>query len=318
MDKAFTELQELLEGRVEENISLSDFCTFKIGGPAKYLFIAQTNEDLVRAVVFSKKLKIPFILLSGGSNVLIADEGYKGLVIILRTNDIIFKDGNKVVVDSGVVLMDLVEATVEHGLTGLEWAAGIPGDVGGAVRGNAGAYGGEIKDSLTGVEVMRGAKQFILPNEKCGFSYRHSIFKENSDIIITAEFQLTPGNKEASKKKVSEILDQRNTKIPEGPSAGCVFKNIPITSENMETFKNLRVPDLFFERGKVPTGYLIDELGLRGMTIGGAKISENHGNIIVNTGDATASDVLQIMSIMKMKVRDTYGIQLVEEIQYIA
>ena len=318
MDKQYFELQELLDGRVLQDVPLAEYCTFKIGGPAKYLFVAETNEDLVRAVTFANKLKIARLLISGGSNVLIADEGFNGLAIILKTSDIIFKEGNKVVADTGVLLMDLVEASVEKGLTGLEWAAGIPGDVGGAVRGNAGAYGGEIKDSVTGVEVMRGSKQFILSNEQCEFSYRHSKFKENNDIIITAEFQLAPGNAKESKQRIEEILSQRNEKIPEGPSAGCVFKNIPITRENKEIFEKLQVPELFFERGKVPTGYLIDELGLRGTKIGGAMISERHGNIIVNTGGATASDVLQLLSIMKMKVRDTHGIQLQEEIQYIS
>jgi UDP-N-acetylmuramate dehydrogenase len=233
MSLKIKQFETLLGKKIKTDEPLSKHTTFKIGGPAKYFFIAQDNEDLVRAVTFAKKLKIPSYILGGASNVLISDQGFNGLIIINQAKDIIFKKDNRVVADAGVNLMELVNKSVAEGLTGLEWAAGIPGTVGGAVRGNAGAYGGQISDNFIGAEVMRGSKQFILDNKNCGFGYRDSIFKRNNDLIISAEFQLQKGDKLKSRDKIKEILADRKSKQPlEFPSAGCVFQNVLINSTN--------------------------------------------------------------------------------------
>jgi len=318
MSKQIQQFQELLGKNIQTDEPLSKYTTFKIGGPAKYFFIAQDNEDLVRAVTFAKRLKIPFYILGNGSNVLVSDSGFNGLVILNKASDIIYKKDNKVVADAGVLLVDLIQKTIDQGLTGLEWGIGIPGTIGGCVRGNAGAYGGQMSDNLLGVEVMKGAKQFVLKNEQCKFGYRESMFKHNNDLIISAEFQLQKGDKKQSQDKIKEILKIRNAKLPEYPSAGSVFKNIMINSENMaEVNKLINLPAEYLERKKIPAAWLIESLDLKGHKIRNAQISPKHANFIVNIGQATANDVLQLISYIKMKVRDELGLQLMEEIEYI-
>ncbi|MCX6745625.1 MAG: UDP-N-acetylmuramate dehydrogenase [Candidatus Parcubacteria bacterium] len=312
------QFEELLEKKVKLDEPLAKYTTFKIGGPAKYFFIAKENEDLVRAVTFAKKLKLPFYILGNGSNVLISDQGFNGLVILNKASDIIFKKDNKVVADAGVMLVDLIQKTIDQGLTGLEWGVGIPGTIGGCVRGNAGAYGGQMAANLIGVEVMKGSKQFVLKNEQCKFGYRESNFKHNNDLILSAEFQLQKGDKKQSLAKIKEILKTRNAKLPEYPSAGSVFKNIMISSENMAEVKKLiNLPAEYLERKKIPAAWFIESLDLKGHTIGQAQISPKHANFIVNLGQATANDVLQLISYVKMKVRDELGFQLMEEIEYV-
>jgi len=312
------QFEDLLGKKVKTDEQLAKYTTFKIGGPAKYFFIAQDNEDLVRAVTFAKKLKLPFYILGNGSNVLISDSGFNGLVILNKASDIIFKKDNKVVADAGVLLADLINKTIDNDLTGLEWGIGIPGTIGGCVRGNAGAYGGQTSDNLMGVEVMKGAKQFVLKNDQCKFGYRESIFKHNNDLIISAEFQLAKGDKKQSLAKIKEILKTRNEKLPEFPSAGSVFKNILITSENLEQIKDLKnLPEEYLKNKKIPAAWLIESLDLKGYKIGDAQISDKHANFIVNISKATASDVLQLISYIKMKVRDKLGLQLQEELEYV-
>ncbi len=319
MTKQLEQLEILLGKPVQTDVPLAKYTTFKIGGPAKYFFIANDNEDLVRAITFAKKLKIPAYVLGGGSNVLISDNGFDGLVIVNKAKDIIIKKDHKVVADAGVNLMELVNKTVAEGLSGLEWAAGIPGSVGGAVRGNAGAYRGEIADNYIGAEVMRGGKQFILKKEQCKFGYRDSIFKHNKDLIITAEFQLAKGDKAKSQAQIKEILEQRQTKQPlQYPSAGSIFTNILINDENKDVVAKLgNLPAEYLEYKKVPAAWLIEQSDLKGKTIGGAQVSDKHANFIVNTGKATANDVIQLISYIKMKIRNTYSLELMEEIEYV-
>jgi UDP-N-acetylmuramate dehydrogenase len=329
MEKQIQQLEEKLGQKIQRDIPLAKYTSFKIGGPAKYFFLAKNNDDLVKAVAWSKKLKIPSYILSGCSNVLVADIGFNGLVILNQAQDIIFsakhgsasggKSNNQVVADAGVNLMDLVNKSIENGLSGLEWAAGIPGSVGGAIRGNAGAFRGEIADNITKVEVMRGAKQFVLDKSQCEFKYRDSIFKHNNDLIISAEFELSKGDKTKSQQQVNEILQNRKTKQPlEFPSAGCVFKNILITSANKDEVAKLNnLPQEYLKYKKIPAAWLIDSLDLKGKTIGKAQVSDKHANFMINLGGATANEVLQLISYVKMSVRDNLGFQLMEEIEYV-
>ncbi|MBD3359162.1 MAG: UDP-N-acetylmuramate dehydrogenase [Candidatus Buchananbacteria bacterium] len=308
-----------LAKKIQTDVSLTPYTTFKIGGPAKYFFIAQNNEDLVRAVSYTRKLKIPHYILAGGSNLLISDNGYDGLIILNQANEIIFKDNNRVVADAGAKLFDLVNQTVEHGLTGLEWAAGIPGSVGGAIRGNAGAYRGEMADNIIGVEIMRGSKQFILSKEQCEFDYRDSIFKHNNDLIISGEWQLESGDKLKSQEKIKEILEKRKNNQPlEYPSAGCIFKNIEINSANLDKIDNLKnLPAEYLQYKKIPAAWLIEQTGLKGEKIGDAQISEKHANFIINLGQATAEQVKELIDLVKNQVKQKFDLHLEEEVQYL-
>lgn len=319
MQKQITKFEVLLGKEVEQDIPLSQHTTYKIGGPAKYFFIAQNNNDLVGAVSYAKDLKIPFYILSGGSNLLISDEGYNGLVILNKANEIIFKKGDRVVADAGVNLLDLVNQTAEKGLAGLENLAGIPGSVGGAIRGNAGAWGSEIADSLIGVEIMRGSKQFILNKEQCEFKYRDSIFKHNSDLIISGDWQLKKGNSAELKNKITENLNKRKDGQPlEYCSAGCIFKNIVIDSSNKDIIGNIKdLPEQFLEYKKLPAAWLIDKAGLKGAKVGNVQVSEKHANFLVNLGKAKASEVRELIDKVKNKVEEKFQLKLEEEICYL-
>ncbi len=318
-EKKFHHLNELMGGIVQRDEPLSAHTTFRIGGPAAMYVRATTNEELVRAVTYAKKIKIPFFILSGGSNILFGDAGLDALVIHIATSDLLMKDDRYIVVDAGVDLADVVNRACTEGLSGIAWAAGIPGDVGGAVRGNAGAYGGEMKDHVVAVEILRGKKQFVLTREQLTFGYRDSQFKHSSDIILTVQLELQPGGDPAQLRADADaIIAERATKHPHEPSAGSFFKNIIITYENRAIFEKIPdLPEKFWEYGKVPAGFLLDKVAVRGMKIGGAQIYEKHANMIINTGDATADDVLQLASLMKTKVRDMFGIQLEEEVQIV-
>lgn len=315
IDKKLNELNITLGGRVKRDEILAQHTTFRIGGPAALYFCAKNNHELVTAVAVSKNLKIPFFILSGGSNVLISDAGLDFFVIHIKTADLIVSEPF-IIADAGVPLADLVNASIEKGMKGLVWASGIPGNVGGAIRGNAGAYGGEIKDSLHSVEIMRGRKEFILENEQCKFGYRDSMFKHNSDIILTGKFELEVGfDKELLKKQSEEIIEIRSKKHPHTPTAGSFFKNILVTDENRAKLEKLGVPEEYWKYGKVPAGWLLDQVKMRGTKVGGAEISAEHANIITNTGEAEAQDVLELADMMKQAVKDKFGIELEAEVQ---
>jgi UDP-N-acetylmuramate dehydrogenase len=319
MLKQIKQLEQLLGQEVKKDEPLAQYTTYKIGGNAKYFFVAKNNNDLVSCLSISRRLKIPTYILAGGSNLLISDQGYNGLIILNKANEIVFKNDNRVVADAGVKLFDLVNQTVDHGLTGLEWAAGIPGSVGGAIRGNAGAFQGEIADNLIGVEVMRGSQQFILNKDQCEFKYRDSIFKRKSDLIISGEWQLEPGDKEKSQKQIAEILNKRKDGQPlECPSAGCVFTNITIDSSNIDIIKQIKnLPPEFLEYKKLPAAWLIDQAGLKGKQIGDAQISEKHANFIVNMSKAKAVDVKQLIELVKPEVKLKFDLELAEEISFL-
>lgn len=306
-----------ITSKIKTQVSLKDYCTFRIGGAADFLFEAESDADVADVVRHCAAANIPFIIIGGGSNILCADEGYRGMAIVLR-NAALYFDGSRVSCDAGVSWGELLRAAAEHSLSGLEWGADIPGTVGGAVRGNAGAYGGEVKDTIVSVRVLRNGSIMEIPAGECGFAYRESAFKTNGDIILGATFILFHGDRAAIASAMRDITEKRRAKLPSEPSAGSDFKNVLVTDENRDRLIAAGAPQDYLDRGKVPAGWLSQQLGLPGMRIGGAQISEKHGNIIINTGGATASDVLQLLSLVKMKVRDVYGIQLQEEIQYIS
>ncbi|MBI2041678.1 MAG: UDP-N-acetylmuramate dehydrogenase [Candidatus Nealsonbacteria bacterium] len=293
--------------KIQKNVLLKEYTTFKIGGPAKYFCAVENKEDLIRAVSFAKKEKIPLFILGGGSNLLVSDEGFKGLVIKIENCKLKIVN-SRVIAGAGVSLAKLVSITSNAGLSGMEWASGIPGaTVGGAIRGNAGAFGAEMKDITKTVIVLeiQNPKSKIqnnnfkikirnFNNKDCRFSYRSSIFKENPDLIIfSCELEMKRGDK--VKEKVKEILSYRKEKHPAEPSAGSIFKNL----------ENIRARDL------------IEKAGLKGRTIGGAQISEHHANFIVNLGGAKSKDVLDLIDLAKKEVKNKFGIEIEEEIKYL-
>ena len=312
------ELPELLP-QVEKNVVLAPLTTFKIGGPAQYLFEAKTTEDIKEAIGAATKIGMPFFILAGGSNILVSDEGFKGLVIVIKNTDWSI-DGMKVHAGAGVSVSTLVTETGKRGLSGLEWAGGLPGSVGGAIRGNAGAFGGETKDNLIEVEILdENNKVRMISNKECEFGYRTSVFKKKNWIILSATFKLKEGDTEEIKNVAAKNIEYREKRHPlEYANAGSMFKNCDvknIPSEIQEQFKDVIKVDPF---SVLPTAALIDAAGLKGMKEGQAQVSEKHPNYIVNLRGATAKDVLSLVKKVKTVIKDKYGVELQEEVQYIA
>ncbi len=282
--------------KILQNVLLKDYTTFKIGGPAKYFFIARSSQDLIKAVEFAKDKQLPYFILGGGSNLLVSDEGFEGPVIKLQNSEFKVRD-SQLMAEAGTPLGKLVGFSIEKGLTGLENLAGIPGTIAGAVRGNAGAFGHSISELVKQVTALNQKLQTVIyQSADCKFGYRESIFKHNSDIILSVELQLKRGNKEKSQQIIREYLGQRKNKQPLSyASAGCIFKNLPEQS----------------------AGYLIDQAGLKGKKIGQAMISEKHANFIVNLGNAKAGEVKQLIDLIKKTVKQKFKIDLEEEVGYL-
>jgi len=304
--------------QVMENVSLKDYTTFKIGGPAEFLIEVTALANLKKAYQVGQQLGLQVTVLGGCSNVLIADEGIKGLVIINKTDDLNIGAG-RAEVASGYNLTKLSKDLATAGWSGLEFAAGIYGTIGGAVVGNAGAYGGEISQVVVKVEVLTPNNEIkLLENSDLKFNYRSSIFKTGYEGIITRIWlKLFKEDPEKIKKFVEDKLSDRQQKEQEKfPSAGCVFRNVPFDEVNLDEVRNKGVEvEKFKEIKKIPAGYLIASLDLRGKKMGGAMVSKEHGNFIFNVGEAKAVDIIMLISYLKQQVRDNYGIQLQEEIK---
>ncbi len=317
----YSTLKENLGEGLKLNEPLSLHTNFKIGGPAKYFFIATKTEELVHAVQVADELKLPMIILGGGSNVLVADSGFAGLVIVAKNNQWSIQ-GTSVTAEAGVSLGSLVQKTVAAGLTGFEPLVAVPGTVGGAVYGNAGlpqVARGFIGDWVSEVVVCRDDKIIHVPQADCAFSYRQSLFKHNTDIILSAVFILAQGEAAVSQELLKKYIVARKGQPYNLPSSGCIFMNTAITDPEALKVKFAGDEKLqgFLERGLLPSSWLIDKAGLKGKTIGQIKISEQHANYLVNMGGAKAEDVMIMISFIKQQVRDQFGIQLQEEMRYI-
>ncbi len=299
-----------------KNEPLSRHTSFAIGGPATFFIRARSRDDLLAVATYVRQKRLPYTILGGGSNVLVSDGGFDGVVI--KNEDRAYSiEGTRVRASSGVVLASLVHATSEQGLSGLEWAFGVPGTVGGAVRGNAGAFGGETKDILESVEIVdmiTGEVKIVLQKDM-GFTYRRSACVDHPEwLILQATLQLTKSDPVSTRKKVQEFLAQKKETQPLGAHcAGSMFKNNPIRL----FVDTSSLPQEYVEKGSVPSGYLIEMVGLKGYRADRVMISDKHANFFINTGGATSEDVVQLVGLAKKRVFEKYGIHLSEEIHYI-
>ncbi len=323
-DEVFLALKKSLPG-IQKNILLKDHTTFQIGGPAKYFLVAQKKEDIIKALTLAKQLNLPVFILGGGSNILASDQGFDGLVIKIQNKKpslkIQQKAGNFFIeAPAGTAVKDLVTFSTNNALQGLEWAGGLPGTFGGAIRGNAGAFGGETKDSIFQVQALdENLNIKIVSNAQCQFSYRNSIFKQKNWIVLSATIKLTKGDKKNLKATAKANADYRTNRHPLNfPNAGSIFKNCDFESFSLSHQKNLLAVVKKDPFPVVPTAYLISEAGLKGTTIGGAKVSEKHPNFIVNVGGAKAKDVLAVIDINKKNIKEKYNVTLEQEVQYLS
>ncbi len=309
---------------IQTNIPLKKYSNFKIGGPASYFFEFKSEEDLKDGLNEWGKLNkdLPIFILGGGTNILFSDEGFDGLVIKDSIN-FIKREGDIITVGSGTLVDSLVTFCEQSSLTGLEWAGGLPGTVGGGVRGNAGAFLGEMKDNLvevTSIDV-KTLKIKKRNNKECNFNYRQSVFKKvngENEIILSVKFKLAKGNREEIKKKTQEKIDYRIDRHPlDLPSIGSTFKNVDVkvvSKKVLEDFKDSIKPDPF---PVIPVAKLLVALNFKGKEIGGAKFSEKHPNFIVNFKNAKAKDVIALIALAKKEVKEKYNISLEEEIMIV-
>ena len=299
VNELYRALYEIVgEGNIIENEPLEKHTTFRIGGPARYFLTPDSEETLKKAILICKEHNIDFYVIGNGSNLLVSDKGICGAVIRLAGEfREISKQENVLRCGAGATLAKLCTFAQHNSLAGLEFAFGIPGSVGGAVYMNAGAYGGEMKDVLLSVtHLTPGGVVETVPADTLNLSYRHSIYKENGCVVLFAEFQLKEGNKVKIKELMDDIMNRRVTKQPlEYPSAGSVFKR----------------PEGAF------AGALIQDCGLKGCSIGGAQVSEKHSGFIINTGNATCSDVINLITYVQQTVKERTGFTLEREIIYL-
>ena len=331
---------------VQENISLAEHTTFKIGGPARYFLVSKSEEDLIKAIKTAKKLKLPFfnsrlniqtltnqgstersdsgakqvLILGGGSNVLFSDKGYDGLVIKCQMSNVKCQKG-KIYVEAGTKLGDVLKLTVKNSLTGLEWAIGIPGTIGGAVYGNSGAFGQSIGKMTYSVRALnrKNLKVENILKKDCKFSNKNSIFKQkNNLIILSVVLKLRKGNKIKIQKKIKEFSDYRKKSQPSDFfSAGCAFQNYEGKISNKKLLEYFPQLEKFNRQKLIPASYLIDKCGLKGRKSGKAEISEKNANFILNLGGAKAVDVIRLIRTAKQKVKNKFGITLKEEVKII-
>ncbi|HUC01974.1 MAG TPA: UDP-N-acetylmuramate dehydrogenase [Candidatus Paceibacterota bacterium] len=319
--------------KFKENILLSQFSHYKIGGPARFFFEAKTEKDVRWAVREARARKLKVFVLAGGTNLLIGDEGFAGLVLHPAMGAVTAK-GNTIRAGAGASMADLLTRATARSLSGLEWAGGLPGTVGGAVRGNAGCFGGEIKDSIASVRSLdvRTGTIITRAGRACAFAYRDSIFKKKNgaEIILSVTLRLKKGNKKEIARVIKERIAYRKSRHPlDYPNIGSIFKNVPLAvvhKKGSEKYKKaLRESALAFRGSQfsvkedpfpvIFAAKLISETGLRGVSAGGAMISPKHTNFIVNVLAARSDEVKALMVLAKAKVKGKFGIALEEEVQ---
>lgn len=276
---------------------MSRHTTFRIGGPAQ-LMVTPGTAQLPEVVAWCRERKVPYTIIGNGSNLLVGDGGIRGIVIALgsRASDIAV-EGNVITAEAGALLSRTAHRAAEAGLAGMEFAAGIPGSLGGAVVMNAGAYGGEMKDIIVSVQVLTQEGQMCWREAgEMDFGYRHSAVADNGDIVLSARIELTPGDREAIRGRMEELRDQRVAKQPlEYPSAGSTFKR----------------PEGYY------AGKLIMDAGLRGFRVGDAQVAEKHCGFVINRGHATAHEVDALMQEVRRRVKEQSGVELEPEVRRI-
>lgn len=305
----------------KHNVTLAPYTTFKIGGRAKLFIEVNGPMELAEALETAAREKIPVFILGGGSNVLFSDKGFDGLVIRLIDGGMLVKPEGRMIVGAGILLRDVLETAAENGFTGLESLAGIPGSVGGALRGNAGAFGNDIGSHVISVKTFNQKTGMVCEvfAGDCGFGYRKSVFKENPNIIIlSVVIAFDPhGVPNDIQRIMKETIAKREEKHSQTAlCAGSFFMNPTVKDEKLQKEFELDVKTKCRDN-KLPAGWLIDYVGLRGKAIGGAMVSDQHPNYLVNTGNAKAEDIVMLSSLIKTRVRDELGILLHEEVNMV-
>lgn len=291
----FNEFYDINDIKIDEK--LSEYVNFKVGGPADILLIPNSKDQVIKSIKICKENNIPFYLIGNGSNILVRDGGFRGVVLSLKNVKNIYVDGEKIEAECGVMLKEVSDKAMENSLTGFEFACGIPGTIGGAVFMNAGAYDGEISKVIESAEVIDENCNIIrLSREELDFGYRSSLVMKKGYTVLSAVFKLEKGQVKTIKELIEDLTNKRESKQPlEYPSAGSTFKR--------------------------PTGYfagkLIQDAGLKGYSIGGAAVSEKHSGFVINKGNATAKDITDLIKHIQDEVKKQFGVDLHPEVRII-
>lgn len=306
---------------LSQNVPLKKYSNLKIGGPASYFFEFRTKDSLLEALSEWRQLNLdlPILTIGSGTNILFSDDGFEGL-ILKDSLSFIERDEENITVGSGTIVSDLVSFCTQNSLSGFEWAGGLPGTIGGGIRGNAGAFGGEMKDNVIEVESVgiKNLKIIKRKNKECNFGYRTSIYKSGEgkeELILSAVFNFKKGDSAQIKESTQEKIDYRIDRHPlDLPNLGSTFKNVDvknISGKVLEEFKDHIKKDPF---PVLPVAKLLIGADLKGRSIGGAKFSEKHPNFIVNFNNAKAKDILALIDLAKKEIKSKYDISLEEEI----
>lgn len=295
MDALYAKLGD----KVKENVSLAPYTSARIGGPADVLLTAESAEELARIIKLLNKLEVDYLMLGGGSNVLVSDRGVRGVVVLNRAKGVRFHNGDQpsVTAESGVIFSNLANRCAAKGFAGLEWAATVPGTIGGAVYGNAGAFGGDIAGSLLWAELLTENGREKFTPEQLAYGYRTSLLKsgELDGIVLAAELKLQNSTKEEVTVKVEQFSAHRKATQPPGASMGSMFKN----------------PNGDY------AGRLIEAAGLKGTRIGNAEVSPLHGNFFINHGATRAEDIRTLIELVMKTVKEKQGVELELEIELV-
>ena len=302
--------------RVAENVSLSQYTRFGIGGPATAYVETDDETAFSAALEIVQSESAPWVVIGGGTNLIVSDHGYPG-VVLRFTASTASVNGSTIEAAAGAVLQDIVDLSVSNGLARIHTMTGIPGTLGAAVYGNAGAYGHSISESVREVRFFDGKTVRTFDNAACEFTYRESVFKKNKNwIIFSTRLVLEPGNAEELSQIAGDILRTRNEKYPPTMKcAGSIFKNL-LFAELPAAVQD-RLPSKVIREGKVPSAWFLEQTGAKGLRVGGIQVAEYHANLIYNAGGGTAAELIAVITELKSRVQAEFGFWLEEEVQYI-
>ncbi len=298
------------------DVPLSRYTRFGIGGPAGIFAETESVDAFVAALESAQASGSPVMVIGGGTNLIVSDAGFRGVVLRYRASGLT-ADGARIFADAGAVLQDLVDFAVDRGLKGLETLAGIPGSVGAAIYGNAGAYGHSISERVVSVRFYDGHSVRVYDNSQCEFHYRESIFKRRKEwIVFSTELLLDASGAAALRKTADDIVKMRNEKFPVTMKcAGSIFKNLLLNE--LPSRVAAEVPAGAVREGKVPAAWFLEQAGAKGLQRGEIHVADYHANLIYNAGAGTAADLYALIQELKQRVRERFGIEIEEEVQYV-
>ena len=314
--EALTRLAEIPNLTVSAGTLLAPYTRFGIGGPADVYAETDTIESFVAALAAAREIGMATMVIGGGTNLIVSDDGFRGLVLRYR-GDSLLQGNRRVVAQAGATLQELVDFSIAHGLAGVETLAGIPGSVGAAVYGNAGAYGHAIAERVAQVEFYDGQCVRVIGNAECEFRYRESIFKNRKDwIIFSVQLLLEEGDGALLRQSADEIMRVRNQKFPVTMKcAGSIFKNLLVAE--LPAGVAAQVPAAVVREGKIPAAWFLEQVGAKGMVRGDIHVADYHANLIYNAGGGTAADLCSLILELKTRVQARFAMALEEEVQYV-